>query len=149
VRPLLALALLPLLPACGAPRCDLRATAVDLAGPDAVDCGEAAAGEDTTALDACVAEQLGSGHAFLAITATTGIDSTITTATVLVDDHLWLLSQDSFGGEGGRIDGRECVDPSIGDDGAVACGTLAPAGNHYQVCGEWPGGDVEPLPFPG
>jgi hypothetical protein len=138
--------------------CDLRGTAAGIAGPGATDCGQAAPQEDTTAIDACIVEHLQSGEPFFAIVANTGTDSVVTAATVQVDGHLWLLSQDSFDGEDARIDGRECIGPTPTDapiDGGppFTCERYEPERNHYEVCGDFcPGGvcddDVPRMPFP-
>lgn len=141
--------LLAVLAACAPPTtCDLRSEAVDLAGAGAEDCGQTVADADPTAVQACLAAAFTEGRDAFGIVAVTGIDSVISTATVLVDGAVWLLTADNFMGQVGTIDGWGCEGPTLDDDGVLECASLTPRNNHYLVCGTWPGGDQEPEPFP-
>lgn len=151
--------LLPLLvfPLSCAPAetCDLDATAAEIGGEGAVPCG-AAGGEADAEGWGCALDAWGAGTPFVLRYTSQGTDSTLERAVVYDGDTVWLLTQDQYGQGPWDVDGYECVDPVVEADTAaghdvLGCGSLAPEGNHFQVCGEicTDCGDPDPLPFPG
>lgn len=133
--------------------CDLTGTASELAGDGSVTCG--AVGAEVAEADwACALEAWEGGAPFVLLWSSTGIDSVIESAWVFDGSRTWLLSQDQYGSEPWDIDGYECVSPSVESDedlgyDVLACGSIEPEGNHYQVCGDLctDCGEPDPLPF--
>lgn len=150
-RPFCLLALVSV--GCGfAANCDINSTASELAGEGATLCG-ADATKPNEADWACALTAWSDGTPFVLRYAQTGIDSVVERAWVYDGSRVWILSQDSYDSPP-DIDGNECVDPVIEADpdagyDVLGCGSWAPEGNHYQVCGELctDCGDPDPLPF--
>lgn len=132
--------------------CDINTTAGDLAGAGAAFCGGDAT-EVNEADWACALTAWSAGTPFVLRYAQTGIDSVVERAWVSDGSRVWILSQDSYNSPP-DIDGNECVDPVAETDSdagydVLGCGSWAPEGNHYQVCGKLCSdcGDPDPLPF--
>lgn len=135
--------------------CDLRATAEELAGEGAEDCGFLETDDDGERAWSCFIDAFEAGEPAFLGEARSGMDSVISSAVVSNGTQVWLLSQDSFDGLGGPIDGWDCIDPYVSTGGAhptIACTSTAPPGNHYLVCGEMCPPEAcqpQPLPFEG
>lgn len=153
-----------LLAGAGCARCDIEATASELAGEGATDCGFVADGGDGTAAWACAVEQFAAGAPFHLRDEHSGMDSTIQGAWVFNGTKTWKLHQDDYGSSNPGIDGYDCIEPfeSVREDDqydaddvfgypVLACTSLEPEGTHYTVCGEICGpahcGDSPSLPF--
>jgi hypothetical protein len=150
--------------ASAATECDVRKTAVELAGPGAFDCGEAN-GKDTPSVWQCAVDGFEADHAFYLFYDDHGVDSVWTVAWASDGGRIWVLSQVEKGEDPGPfgIEGNECMKPSVGTRDvneyypdelhgypALECEYYAPDGNHYQVCGPICDGNPcspEPLPF--
>ena len=145
-----------------AEECDIRETAVELAGSGAIDCGEAN-GKDAASVWKCAVDAFEGHHAFYLLYDDHCADCSITAAWVSDSARIWVLSQEIWGEDGGPlgIAGRECVEPSVGTRDsneyypkdpygypALECGSYEPEGNHYQVCGPiCESCSPQPLPF--
>ena len=104
--------------ACDSPVvCSIDASARNLAGPGATDCGSVGIGEDPTAVDACVIDAFQKGTAFYAVYEHQGTDSQVMTAFVSDGSSVWTLNYDSdpSGGSdvGAVIDQSTCIEPTV------------------------------------
>jgi len=134
--------------ACGssAPACDLDALLGSRAGAGAVDCGRAAIGAPTAAIDQCIADQTAQGHAFYARYDVQGIDSRASLGALAdgaghVSVLLWDSDPSGGGNSGARVTETACAgDPplqthltqpdaltavscTVAGAGSLACGT--------------------------
>jgi hypothetical protein len=109
--------LLVLTNACGGDSCDLRADLVLRAGAHATDCGHVELGADTTTVDDCVVDALGTNKPFFAQYDRQGTDSKIVLGIAGDGDGnvvFLLWDGDPSGGSGADpvIMGDECINPS-------------------------------------
>ena len=104
--------------ACDSPVvCSIDASARDLAGPGATDCGSVGIGEDPTAVDACVIGAFEKHAPFYAVYTQQGDDSQVMTAFVSDGSSVWMLNYDSdpSGGSdvGAVIYQSTCLEPTV------------------------------------
>ena len=128
--------------ACDSPVvCSIDASARDLAGPGATDCGSVGIGEDPAAVDACVISSFEKHAPFYAIYTQQGEDSQVMMAFVSDGSSVWMLNYDSdpSGGSdvGAVIYQSTCVDPTVqkgkGGGEELSCTT---ASTSTKICDE-------------
>lgn len=150
-----ALWVLALTAGCRGERCDVPETAEELAGSGATSCGTVALGDPLDDAWACAVAAFEAGTPTWFTWEDSGIDSTQVEALVYDGERVWWLSQDQYQRGPWRIDGFECVGPTVGVEPygsgltEILCASREPEGNHYEVCGECTGCSPPGLPFPG